>query len=292
LVTLVAQSSDGCFDSVTSPVNIQGLPEAAFSIPNPEACYPIFVGFFSQSSGVSSYFWQFGDGETSTDSNPYNFYDEPGAYTVTLIVTNQFGCTDTLSVDSAVVAFPQPTAAFIPIQTAAENGREYNFINQTQGATEYLWAFGNGDYSELFEPTYTYPEAGSFDIVLRAFNEYGCLDTARYSIDVELISGLFVPNAMVIGDAGDAGVFLPKGAGLANYHAWIFDLWGNQLWESTALIDGSPAESWDGRYKGELVPQGAYTWKIEAVFKDGVVWEGMVQEIGKPKNIGSVTVLF
>lgn len=291
LVTLVAESSDGCLDSVTNPVNIQGLPEAAFSIPNPDGCYPIFVGFFSQSSGASSYFWQFGDGETSTDSNPYHFYEEPGAYTVTLIITNQFGCMDTLSIDSAVVAFPQPTAAFIPIQTAAENGREFNFINQSEGATEYLWAFGNGDYSELFEPTYMYPEAGSFDIVLRAFNEFGCLDTMRYSIDVELISGLFVPNAVAIGEPGDAGVFFPKGAGIATYHAWIFDLWGNQLWESTELVDGSPSEYWDGRYQGKLVPQGAYTWKVDAVFKDGVIWEGMVQEFGKPKNAGSVTIL-
>ncbi|MFM1874330.1 MAG: hypothetical protein RL266_67 [Bacteroidota bacterium] len=292
LVTLVAESGDGCLDSVTNPVNIQGLPEAAFSIPNPDGCYPIFVGFFSQSSGATSYLWQFGNGETSTDSNPYYFYDEPGAYTVTLIVTNQFGCTDSLSVDSAVVAFPQPTADFTSIQTAAENGREFNFINQSEGATEYLWAFGNGDYSELFEPTYTYPEAGSFDIVLRAFNEFGCLDTARYSLFVELNSGLFVPNAVAIGEAGDAGVFLPKGEGLATYHAWIFDLWGNQLWESTELVDGSPSEYWDGRYQGQLVPQGAYTWKIDAVFKDGVVWEGMQQPFGKPKNTGSVTVLF
>jgi len=291
-ISLVAISADGCVDSKIQLLPINPLPQAGFAIPNPEGCYPIMVGLFNQSSPVVSYLWDFGDGATSTQSSPYHFYEESGSYDVTLIVTDANGCMDTLTVDSAVFAYPRPDANFTFVSTGNEEGSEFTFINNSTGANDYIWSFGNADLSELVEPTYDYPEHGSYQIILRAYNEYGCLDTATANIYIELVSGLFVPNAVAIGEFGDAGSFLPKGTGIREYHAWVYDKWGNQLWESTALIDGSPAEYWDGRYKGELVPQGAYTWKIEAVFKDGVVWEGMVQELGKPKNIGSVTVLF
>ena len=292
-VQLVAESVDGCLDSLSIPVTIDDLPEANFSIPNPNGCYPIMVGLFNQSVGANSYFWDFGDGSTSTDANVYHFFEDAGSYDVMLIATNQNGCSDTLVVDSAVFAYPRPTADFTPIMLSfPEPGNEFSFVNNSTGGSEYLWSFGNGEYSELFEPTYEYSEHGAYNVVLRVYNEYGCLDTAMINVVVELTSGLFVPNAVAIGEVGEPGIFLPKGAGLGQYHIWVYDLWGNLLWESEALDNGSPAEGWDGRYKGQRVPLGAYAWKINAIFKDGIIWEGMEQSNGKKSNIGSVTVLY
>jgi PKD repeat protein len=291
-ISLVATSPDGCVDSTVQLLPISPLPQAGFSIPNPEGCFPILVGMFNQSSPAVSYLWDFGDGETSTLSSPYHLFEEAGSYDVTLIITDANGCMDTLKVDSAVFAFPRPIANFIMSPTGNEEGTEFFFINTSTGANEYIWSFGNGDLSELFEPTYDYPEHGDYDIILRAYNEYGCLDTASAHIFIELVSGLFVPNAVAIGEANDAGSFLPKGTGIREYHAWVYDKWGNMLWESSELLDGQPLEGWDGRYKGEYVPLGAYVWKINAIFKDGVVWEGMQQSNGKTANTGSVTVLF
>lgn len=291
-VALVATSNDGCVDSVSIPVTIYELPVAGFTIPNPDGCFPIFVGLYNQSSDASTYSWDFGDGQTSDEANPYHFFENAGAYTVTLIATNQFGCADTLTVDSAVFAYPRPTASFTSIPTGNTGGDEFLFSNTSTGGTEYLWTFDDGQSSDLFEPTHEYDEFGDYTVALRVYNEYGCLDTAQVSLHVDLISGLFVPNAMVIGEAGEAGVFLPKGTGIGQYHAWVFDKWGNLLWESAELVGGSPAESWDGRYQGALVPEGSYTWKVDAKFKDGEVWEGMEQPFGKPKSVGTVTVLY
>ena len=291
-ISLVATSPDGCVDSTVQLLPISPLPQAGFAIPNPEGCFPILVGMFNQSSPAVSYLWNFGDGETSTLSSPYHLFEEAGSYDVTLIVTDANGCMDTLTVDSAVFAYPRPIANFIMSPTGNEEGSEFTFINTSTSANEYIWSFGNGDLSELFEPTYDYPNHGTYQIILRAYNEYGCLDTASATISIELVSGLFVPNAMAIGEFGDAGAFLPKGTGIGEYHAWVYDKWGNMLWESTELLDGEPLESWDGRYKGQYVPQGAYVWKINAIFKDGVVWEGMQQATGKKANTGSVTLIF
>lgn len=292
-VSLIATSDQGCSNTISVQLTVDDLPHAQFAVPNPNGCYPIMVGLFNQSTSANSYLWDFGDGQTSTQTSVYHFFENAGAYTVTLIATNQNGCSDTLVVDSAVFAYPRPTADFIANAVVfPEPGRIFEFDNLSVGGTEYFWNFGTGDISELFEPVYEYPEHGSYNVVLRVFNQYGCLDTAMASVFVELTSGLFVPNAVAIGEIGAAGVFLPKGAGIGQYQAWIYDKWGNLLWESTALTNGSPSESWDGRYKGQRVPQGAYTWKINAIFKDGLVWDGMEYSTGKRKNTGSVMVLY
>ncbi|MBI1289172.1 MAG: HYR domain-containing protein [Flavobacteriales bacterium] len=291
-VQLVATSDDGCTDTVSLPLTIHELPVADFEIPYPDGCFPIVVGLYNHSTNASTYSWNFGDGDTSDEANPYHFFENAGAYTVTLVATNQFGCSDTLTVDTAVFAYPRPTASFNAISTGNIGGDEFLFNNTSTGGTEYLWTFDDGQSSDLFEPTHQYDEFGDYNVVLRVYNQYGCLDTAEYHVHIDLISGLFVPNAMVIGEPGEAGQFLPKGAGIGEYHAWVFDKWGNQLWESVELVDGSPAESWNGRYRGALVPEGAYTWKIEAKFKDGEIWKGMKQPFGKPKNVGSVTVIY
>jgi len=292
-VQLTTISTNGCIDSLTTNVVIEGLPTAGFNIPNPNGCSPILVGFYNQSSGANSYLWNFGDGTTSDDPNPYHLYTESGFYEVSLTVTNQNGCTNTFTLDSAVASYPNPDAAFTYFATSFDDlSNQFEFNNLSSGGNEYFWAFGSGDYSELFEPVYSFPEHGDYRVVLTVVNEYGCSDTALADVHVELTYGLFVPNAMAMGEEGDAGYFLPKGIGIGTYNALIYDNWGNLLWESSALQNGSPSEGWDGSYQGVSVPQGSYTWRIDATFKNGVVWEGMEQKNGKFKTTGTITVLY
>ena len=105
--------------------------------------------------------------------------------------------------------------------------------------------------------------------------------------------GLFVPNAFSP-DAGigDVRLFKPVGVSIETYKAQVFSQWGELLWESEALDDaGRPTEGWNGLYKGTAMPQGAYVWKVEAVFKDGSIWEGQKNTLGQTKKLGSVTLL-
>jgi gliding motility-associated-like protein len=101
-----------------------------------------------------------------------------------------------------------------------------------------------------------------------------------------------VPNALSPEfGVGEVRVFHPKGVGLDSYSVQIFNTWGELLWQSTALVDGSPTESWDGTFNGEVVPQDVYVWKIEATFLDGTVWQGKEYGEGNFKRIGTVTVI-
>jgi hypothetical protein len=77
-----------------------------------------------------------------------------------------------------------------------------------------------------------------------------------------------------------------------DYHITVFDNWGHLMWESTKLdVHGSPDEGWDGTFKGQLMPEGVYMWKISAVFVDGSVWKGSDIGKGEAKTIGTVTLI-
>ncbi|MCF8459885.1 MAG: HYR domain-containing protein [Flavobacteriales bacterium] len=292
-VTLIAISGAGCADTTTGTVIIDNIPTAAFTLNNAQGCAPLVVNFGNNSTTGLDYLWDFGDGTTSTISHPIHVYDIPGEYEVTLIVSSLGGCSDTLSLGAAVSAYPSPIADFTANNTSfPDPGNEYEFVNNSVDADLYNWDFGNDDQSDEFQPTYEFPSYGGYFVTLTAINEFGCADTAVHYISVELQTTLYVPNAMGIGEVGEASIFLPKGTGIADYHLWIFDKWGNLLWESTALNNGSPAEGWDGVYKGAVVPMGSYVWKINATFVDGEIWDGQDFTNGKHGNSGTVMVLY
>jgi gliding motility-associated-like protein len=54
------------------------------------------INFINQSEGAISYYWEFGNGESSTEVNPITTYYNDGAVTVMLVAENQAGCLDTV----------------------------------------------------------------------------------------------------------------------------------------------------------------------------------------------------
>lgn len=75
---------------------------------------------------------------------------------------------------------PSPEALFQTQPSSSGNvlnvcaGAQVSFINQTSGATTYLWDFGNGQYSSLANPVYSFTQTGSYTVKLTATSECGC----------------------------------------------------------------------------------------------------------------------
>jgi len=64
------------------------------------------------------------------------------------------------------------------------------------------------------------------------------------------------------------------------------------MWESTKLDNqGRPAEAWDGKFNGELMPQGNYMWKVSATFIDDSPWEGGDIGKGDYSTMGTLTLI-
>jgi gliding motility-associated-like protein len=72
--------------------------------------------------------------------------------------------------------------------------------------------------------------------------------------------GLYIPSAFTPNDDGINDTFGVKGEGLGDFHIYIFNRWGEVIYEST-----NPRQQWDGRYKGNKSEQGTYVYKVYAL---------------------------
>jgi PKD repeat protein len=291
-ITLIAYSDIGCADTTFLTYETSEIPAASFSLDGMEGCSPVIINFQNFSENANTYLWDFGDGSTSVLPDPSHVYDNSGEYDITLVISTPGGCLDTMMLGAGVTVWQSPIADFNPIMMNPDSGAVYQFINLSSGAASYEWDFSNGVSSNLEEPYHDFLINGNFDVLLIAINEFGCIDTALHVVEINVFTGLNVPSALSAGELGETGVFLPKGTGLVQYQAMVFDEWGNLMWESKELENGSPAEGWDGTFKGKRVPQGAYIWKIDAEFFNGHVWEGKEYGREKYRNTGSVSVIY
>lgn len=96
-VTLIATNNTGCADTATGTVEIYPVPVSNFNLSYGTGPYLIEVSELTiqnQSYGATTYSWDFGNGFISDQFEPVYQYEQPGNYTITLLVTNQWGCTD------------------------------------------------------------------------------------------------------------------------------------------------------------------------------------------------------
>lgn len=295
IIELIAENQYGCLDTAYGMVEVFQRPVALFSVSSDTVCANSPVQLMDLSTFATQYYWEFGDGNTSNLPNPSHTYDSPGIYNVTLHVYGAGGCGDTLTMNSAVFVHPTPSADFTytNVEVSGTYDGTIEFTNQSIGASDYEWSFGDGTGSTETHPIYRYNSSGIIEAQLIAYNEFGCSDTAFIPVDIEFFKGLYVPNAMHPGHHSfEVANFIPKGVGLDFYHIAVYDAWGNLLWESSALDnDGRPTEYWDGTFEGEEMPQDAYVWKVEATFRDNTLWQGKEYPNGQIRKSGTVTIL-
>lgn len=292
-VNLSVENQHGCTDDTSLVYSVYPIPNADFEFDIVEGCEPLEVAFIDLSDNAQIYNWQFSDTTSSTASDPVHIFENDGTYSVTLIITGAGGCSDTITYSNIIEVWPNPTADFDYVTVAdPEIDGTVNFIDQSTPVVSWEWDFGDGDSSTVANPTHQYDYHGDKSIVLIVVDSLGCSDTLEEIITVDFYGGLYVPNA-VIPNSGNSGIntFLPAGTGLKEYTLEIYDKWGNLIFETSKLENTSPAEGWDGTYKGEVVPQGAYVWQILATFDDGTIWPGKVYENGEIRITGTVMVI-
>jgi len=80
----------------------------------------------------------------------------------------------------------QPEAYFFADKVKAEIGEDVLFFNGSYNATDYEWDFGDGTYSNAYEPAHAYNASGIFTVVLTAYTGSGNID--RSYLDIEVLS--------------------------------------------------------------------------------------------------------
>lgn len=200
LVTLVASNNCGS-DTARRDVIIKSTnANAFFYIDEISGCEPLNVTLINYSSYGSHPVWNLGDGNVLSADTVEHTFENAGFYTVELAVNN--GC----SRDTAyayVEVLESIDAAFSAPDKGCEKG-EVKFTNETIGAINSQWQFGDGTTSNLFHPKHIYDPAGTYNITLTVTGANLCTNSITQPIEIleKPIADFDVhANAYCVGDS-------------------------------------------------------------------------------------------
>jgi PKD repeat protein len=148
--------------------SIYQAPVADFTGTPTAGLPPLNASFTDLSQNtVSTWAWDFGDGNTSPLQNPINQYDDPGLYTVKLVVTGPGGIDSTIKTDYIQVDYFPPTADFTADVTSGTVPLTVNFTDLSLDTVNtWHWDFGDGITSPLQHPVHQYQFVGIYTVSL------------------------------------------------------------------------------------------------------------------------------
>ena len=255
---------DICSDSVSSTVFVYAEPEIGFSFVNTIQCAPSTASFIntSQSDTPPIFYWDFGDGGSSSMEHPFHVYNNVGNYSVSLTMITTEGCIDTLYLlqQDLVTVYPSPSAGFTvtPNQTDICDS-EIEFIDQSVGATDYFYFFDHYNFtSKSANFIHEYTLSGSDYPMQIVSNDYGCKDTARCEVFIEPFT-IYIPNAFVPdGDNVNDEFYPVTSFEIIEWDFKIFNRWGEVLFQSN-----NPDYKWDGTFNGNPCQDGVYAYVLK-----------------------------
>lgn len=173
-VTLQITDVNGC-KATKSRNNIE-LFNADVLLSSANGCAPAPIEFNENSQNPIHWFWNFGDGNTSTLSNPIHIYQNEGIYDITLVVTSADGCIDSVFNKSAI-SIDKVIADFSLSNPSGCAPQPVFFTNNSYNAVSYQWNFGNGFMSTSENPIQVYHTGGNYITELIVQSISGCKDT-------------------------------------------------------------------------------------------------------------------
>ena len=154
---------------VTDYITVNDVPNADFDFFEDE----LIVDFSNLSTGADSYFWEFGDGDVSSQTNPTHVYNSDNIYEVILTAFNECGSHST-TIFIEIVS--QPYAAFSVEPAVGCEPLVVSFINEsTENAEFFLWDLpgGNPSTSTQENPVVIYDDPGIYSATLTVENAAG-----------------------------------------------------------------------------------------------------------------------
>lgn len=148
---------------------------------------PVPLNNLSRGTGLT-YLWNFGDpnqpgGGTSNVVHPTPVFSDTGLYTITLIITDSYGCRDTM-VKPNYIRIDNPTIRFTTNDTFRYCPPHLvnfsNFISfGSVGIRSIFWDFGDNSYSTMQNPSHIYTYSGLFNVKLKVEFANGCIDSVE-----------------------------------------------------------------------------------------------------------------
>jgi gliding motility-associated-like protein len=240
--------------------NFYNKPTALFTVAPQAVCQGkdhVFTDKSTTPNGsISSWKWDFDDGNTAAQRNPVKQYATAGSYTVKLVVTDVVGCTST--------AYPLPVTAYVqPVIDAGEmisvvkgNAVTFKATANRPDAMQFAWTpAAELTNANTLSPTYIAMHDEVFTLTATS-NQGNCTATDQLTVKVLKIitpPTAFTPNGDGIHDKWEI-------EGLSEYlqcQVQVFNRYGQSVYLSTGYN-----KPWDGTMNSKLLPAGTYYYII------------------------------
>ena len=255
---------NGCSsDTIQATVIVLPLPISTFGANVLQGCVPLSVNFSADVLNNTTYNWQTSNQLSANGAQTTLDFQVNGAFSVTLTATLN-GCSSSTTIANMIEVDNYPIAAFEPSsQVFTEPSQALSFWNSSVGASTYQWNFGEGGSSSEEAPTHIFNiENEGTTVVLYAYSNLGCVDTASFYIGFDPGLVYYIPNSFTPDGDQFNQTFLPiftSGIDPYNYQLLIYNRWGEVIFESL-----NPEFGWDGSFgmQGNPCPVGTYTYLI------------------------------
>jgi PKD repeat protein len=261
-VKLSITDSTGCRNVKMHEITISPLPFAQFTYVN--NCADTAVSFHDASNiavgTITGYSWSFGDpgsgpDNTSPMQNPTHTFAIPGIYNVSLKVTSQEGCEDSLMLP--VQVFTKPTANF-SFTTNCDNGAVFfqdSSFSQQASITSWFWEFEPNQFGTGQNPYHVYFAADScYDVSLTVLDTRGCANTKVKEVCVPAsLTADFITAATCFGDSTTfSPVLVAPGNDSLVFFKWNFDDFNSGIYNISTLRNPYHIFTDPGTYKISL----------------------------------------
>lgn len=261
----VVLTEGACSATATRRIDVNPTPVADYFASESQGCAGLEVSFIENATDGIAYVWDFGDGSPiNNEANPIHSFVEAGNFPVTLTVIGEGGCSDSISKGTIEIS-GGPSALFSTDPDLEANpvlylpSAEVMFLNQSENASEYLWDFGDGNYSSAMEPIYSYEQPGTYYVVLTASDNKGCVAVDSLGPFNVLDPDLNIPNIFTPNNDGFNDEFMVVYQGSEPYQVTVFDRWGKKYFETT-----NTGDFWSGlTFKGDEASEGVYYYTVQ-----------------------------
>jgi PKD repeat protein len=286
-ITLILTTANGCTDTIGQGININPVPSGA--ITNTAVCQDhqeIFNFTQTSTDSILQYAWDFPSGTPilSSDPIPAIVFNFAGPINVSVIITNQYGCKDTVFQPFIVRAHPESSFGVYPICVS-----RFTFDPQVSPDDNNVvldWNLGDGYTSNDADTSYfnhIYAAPGDYNASLVVTDQYGCQDSITQVVHVDDSLFIDMPNVLVQTSTMnnqqiDMDLLSPGFNLCVNWTYTVFDRWGVKVFQAKNdpyNPDLTCANCFKGKAaNGALLTPGIYYYVMEGnynILKSGAI---------------------
>jgi gliding motility-associated-like protein len=260
-------NASGCSGTSSNTITLSLIrrPTADFTSTGSCASFPVI--FTNQStvanSGIVSYSWAFGNGNTSTNINPTTVYTSSGTYNATLVVTPQACPALSSSITKPISVINATPNQRYPSVNAIVN-RNLQLQARTLTGASYQWIPPSGlNNATIVNPIFNSNRQQEY--LIKISTPDGCVVTDTLLVRIFDGRGIYLPKGFTPNGDGNNDKLTPRLVGISRLIFFkVYDRWGQLMYQTSIAGEG-----WDGTFKGVKQPIETYTWVAEGIDIDG-----------------------